>query len=422
MKSNELLSIISRGHKEWNTWRKTYKKKLDFKNIKDINVNFKECNLESAAFNNSVIPDAKFSRALLNKAVFVDSNLHDAFFIDTELNKANFNYSDLRKAKFNGTKCMKSLFMEANLHRAKFNAANLSSSDLNKADLRRASFKNAILNNTNFYTSNLRDANFRNADLRGACLMLTNLTGVDFSGANLEGANLQGAQLIGTNFEDANLNKCTVFGTSVWQVNLKNCKQEDLIITRQSIFEPKHKYYNKNEPKITVDDLRVAQFIYLLIENPNIRHVIDTITSKVVLILGSFTKDRISILHSLRDELRKYNYIPVLFDFENSSNRNLTETVSTLAHLSHFVIADLTDPKSIPQELERIIPNLPSVPVCPILLENQKEYGMFEHFKNYQWVLDIVNYIDSSDLIAKLNNKIIKPSEVKFTEMKNNKK
>jgi len=41
-----------------------------------------------------------------------------------------------------------------------------------------------------------------------------------------------------------------------------------------------------NEPTITVDNLEVAQFIYLLLNNQKIRDVIDTITSKVVLILG----------------------------------------------------------------------------------------------------------------------------------------
>ena len=39
------------------------------------------------------------------------------------------------------------------------------------------------------------------------------------------------------------------------------------------------------EPAITVDNLEVAQFIYLLLNNESVRRVIDTITSKVVLIL-----------------------------------------------------------------------------------------------------------------------------------------
>jgi hypothetical protein len=44
----------------------------------------------------------------------------------------------------------------------------------------------------------------------------------------------------------------------------------------------------EDQPVIQVDNLAVAPFIYLLLKNETIRHVIDTITSKVVLILGPF--------------------------------------------------------------------------------------------------------------------------------------
>ena len=43
------------------------------------------------------------------------------------------------------------------------------------------------------------------------------------------------------------------------------------------------------QSEVTTDDIEVAQFLYLLINNKKIRNVIDTITSKVVLILGRFT-------------------------------------------------------------------------------------------------------------------------------------
>src|SRR5215471_12101124 len=131
----------------------------------------------------------------------------------------------------------------------------------------------------------------------------------------------------------------------------------------------------------------VAQFIYLLLNNEEIRTVIDTITSKVVLILGRFTSDRKAVLDAIREELRRRNYLPVLFDFAKPTSRDLTETVSTLAHMARFILADLTDARSIPQELMRIVPDLPSVPVQPLLLTSDREYAMFEHFTNYPWVL-----------------------------------
>jgi len=92
--------------------------------------------------------------------------------------------------------------------------------------------------------------------------------------------------------------------------------QDDLIVTPQ------------DEPVITVDNLEVAQFIYLLSKNEKIRDVIDTITSKIVLILGRFTPERKQILDSLRKELRNRGYSPVLFDFEKPASRDLMETVN----------------------------------------------------------------------------------------------
>jgi hypothetical protein len=87
----------------------------------------------------------------------------------------------------------------------------------------------------------------------------------------------------------------------------------------------------------------------------------------VVLVLGRFTPERKAILHSVREELRKRNYLPVVCDFDRPVNRDLTETVSTIAHMAKFIIADLTDPRCLPQELTTIVRSLPSVPVQPIL-------------------------------------------------------
>ena len=154
-----------------------------------------------------------------------------------------------------------------------------------------------------------------------------------------------------------------------------------------------------------------------MLNNPKIRDVIDTIAKKVVLILGRFIPERKVILDALRDELRKHNYLPVLFDFDKPASRNLTETVRTLAHLARFIIADLTDPSSIPQELQAIVPTL-AVPVQPVLLEGKREYAMFVDFlKTYPWVLPIHYYIDQANLLATLKEQVIEPAEQKAQEL-----
>ena len=154
----------------------------------------------------------------------------------------------------------------------------------------------------------------------------------------------------------------------------------------------------------------------MLLRNEEVRDIIDTITSKVVLILGRFTNERKRVLDALRQELRTRNLTPIVFDFEKPASRDLTETIITLASMARFVIADITDAKSIPQELSHIIPNLPSVPIQPVLLASDREYAMFERWKQYPWVLPEFLYEDEAHLLASLTDKVVGPAEQKREE------
>ena len=147
----------------------------------------------------------------------------------------------------------------------------------------------------------------------------------------------------------------------------------------------------------------------------------------MVLILGRFTPERKAILDALRDELRKRNYSPVLFDFEEPASRDLTETVGILAHLARFIIVDLTDPSSAPHEVATVIPHT-VVPVQPLLsreplivdgkVRERREYAMFEDLRRrYHWVLPTFRYQDTAELLASLQAHIIAPAEQKAREL-----
>lgn len=225
-----------------------------------------------------------------------------------------------------------------------------------------------------------------------------------FRATNLSGANLICTQLVRADFSGANLTGCKVYGTSAWEVTLEGAVQEELVITPPDMPE---------EVALTVDDLHVAQFLYLLLNKDTIRCAIDTITSKVVLILGRFTQERKAVLDAIRKELRKRDYLPILFDFDIPNNRNITETVSLLARMARFVVVDITDARSIAHELMVIVPNLPNVPVQPLLLEGAEEYAMFEHLRRYPWVLPEYRYLSEGQLVADLSERVIGPAEAK---------
>lgn len=205
------------------------------------------------------------------------------------------------------------------------------------------------------------------------------------------------ARLVMAKLNGADFKNCGIYGISVWDSDQTGSTQSNLIITPPS----------DDKQYIAVDSLELGQFLYLLLYNKRIRHIIDTITSKVVLILGRFTPKRKTILEGIKEALRKSGYIPVLFDFEKPVSRDTLETISTLAHLSRFVIADLTDARSVLQELQRIVPSLPSVPVQPLLQNSYCDPGMIDHFKNFHSFLNIYKYDNADDLLLTFRANVI---------------
>ncbi len=136
-----------------------------------------------------------------------------------------------------------------------------------------------------------------------------------------------------------------------------------------------------------------------------------------MLILGRLSAERKAVLDSLREALLDRGYAPVIFDFE-PEQQTLDETIATLAHMSGFVIADLTDAKSVLQELQTIAsPFSPSVVVQPLILQSQEEPGMFGFFRQYDWVIRPVRYTDQESLLAELTEKVIAPMEAKAKEL-----
>ena len=229
---------------------------------------------------------------------------------------------------------------------------------------------------------------------------MANLTGTDFTGTLLIQTDLRGASLAGSR----------VYGASVWAIKVDDqTKQQNLVITRY------------DEAAITVDNIKVAQFIYLLLNNQEIRDVIDTITSKAVLILGRFSEERKPVLDAFRDELRKpeNNYLPIMFDFPPLTSQTTLQTVKTLAGMARFVIADLTDARSVLQELQAIVPGLPSVAVRLLIKKSEHQYGMLDYIRAYGSVVEeTYEYESLEELIASIKENVIGPAEAKVKQLR----
>lgn len=412
MADEQHLNIFKQGSEVWNQWRKENPDiQPDLSNLNLYKADIRSVNLSKANISCANLSGAAITKSDLSEADLSGTNLWAAEFRDTNISRADLSNAKLTEALFENVNLSESVLTSADIDEAKFFCAIISKANLSGVKavathfdmvaLPEANLSGATLISADLGMANLRNANMIKANLAGA-----NLSRSDLSGANLSGANLINACLTQANLTEAILMDCRIFGISAWDLKLDRVKQSNLIIS------------GYGEPVITVDNIEVGQFIYLLLNNKKIRHIIDTITSKVVLILGRFTPRQKVILDAIREELRHRDYTPVLFDFEKPSSRDLTETISTLAHMSRFIIADITDARSIPQELKSIIPNLPSVPVQPLLEGSSSEYGMFEHFKRYPWVLEIQCYNDQKLLLTPFINGIIDKIEAMINNQK----
>jgi Pentapeptide repeats (8 copies) len=256
------------------------------------------------------------------------------------------------------------------------------------------------------YTANCWKANLDNADLRDADLSSATLNGVSLRNADLRGANLRFARMVAADVSGAKFSGCHVYGCSIWNLKGQPREQSDLVVTPPS------------ESQVLVDDLQVAQFVYLLLNNKSIRDVIDTIGSKSVLILGRFTPERKSVLDSLRSGLRAAGFVPMMFDFERPTQRDFTETIKTLAGLSLFIVADITNPRSSPLELQAVMPDY-MIPFVPIIADDEEPFPMFRDLKQKygQWVLDLLKYDSIETLMKVLLPAVIQPAIQKSQEL-----
>jgi len=396
MANEEHLKIFKQGVEQWNKWRLENAIRPDLGGA-----DLSDADLFSANLTGADLSDADLRRASLSGA-----NLSDA-----ELSSARLGLANLTGANLSG----------ANLSDAELNGASLSGADLSGASMRNADLGGAELGGANLSDAELSGASMRSADLGGANLSGANLSGADLSGAYLSDADLSSADLtnadlsraglVETDFTNATITGCRTYGASAWNVTLVGTAQHDLIISKEG------------EAVVTVDDLEVGQFIYLMLNNTKIRNVFNTITSKGVLILGRFSDpQRKSVLDGLREGLRNFDLLPIVFDFDRPTDKDYTETVQTLAGMSMFVIADLTSPKSTPLELEATVKQfkIPYIPIIDISVDPRPFAMLVDSQKSFHWVLPTHKYESKEDLLDGENLKtyIIEPAFAKREQLR----
>lgn len=423
MASEEQLSILKQGVEVWNEWRRgDISRKIDLSGADLRNMQLSEINLVEADLNGADLTGANFTKASLVSANLTKANmtvtdfsnavLTSAILIGAYLSKTDLRNSDLRYSDLSHSEMIGAYFAGAKLSGADLSNAIIHDSDFENVELSGANLYKASLEKANLWGARLLDANLSEANLQGANLIFANFLRANLSKANLTGANLKGAILVEAKIDRARLSGCTVYGISAWDLVGEFEDQKDLVVSRIE------------DPVITVDNVEVAQFIYLLVDNKKIRDVINTLTSKTVLILGRFTGEgRKEVLDALRDKLRKYNLLPIVFDFERPTDRDYTETVQTLAGLSLFAIVDVTNPKSTPLEMEATVKQfkIPYVPIIDLGADKHPFTMMTDLQKNFHWVLPTFGYNSKEELLENIEQAIISRALEKYNDLRKQK-
>jgi uncharacterized protein YjbI with pentapeptide repeats len=396
MANSELAALLAKGVDAWNRWRE--------ESLRYTGIDSRRVLPELSQFARE--PDlSNWDCEIIRKF----DMLRFVSEVMPERTEASETYSDFLNGRLSKEQERSgwATLNNANLSQADITCANLSELKLQDANLNAANLSRANLYLSDLSGSSLMSANLTEANLERADLSDVNLTRTNLAGANLKHANLQGAILVETILSKADMSGCHVYGVSAWNLEInEDTKQQDLIITASG------------EPEVSVDNIQVAQFVYLLLRNENIRDVIDTVGRRGVLLLGRFTEGRIAVLMRLREEHRRRGYVPIVFNFDKPQTKDFTETVRLLASLSKFVIADITNPKSSPLELQATVPEV-MVPFQPIIERGQKPFAMLQDLwiKHDKWVFEPIEYRSVDSLIANLDQKIIKPAEARFEKL-----
>lgn len=349
--------------------------------------------LYQARFRAADLTDASLAGADAHEAVLDEAVLRRADLRDTNLDAAGLSLCDLSSCRFGRTVLVNARIANSRLVGADLAGVNLSGVVFWRSDLSRADLRGALCENTEF-----AEARLVRTRASGAAFQTVEFRDADLTGADLHESVLENCSLVRATVEGADFHRCIVYGLSAWDLKGTPRRQDDLVITPAG------------EPDVTVDDLEVAQFVYLVCSNPKIRRFLDAFTEKNVLILGRFAlPERKAVLDGLRRRLREFDLVPIVFDFEHPRHKDFTETVQVLAGMSMFVIADVTAPKSTPLELEATAKQfkIPFVPILDTSVDERPFAMLVDLQRSLHWVLPTFGYRGADDLFAHLKPAIV---------------
>jgi hypothetical protein len=237
-------------------------------------------------------------------------------------------------------------------------------------------------------------ADLSGADLSGAHLMGANFHDANLAKANLSNANLTAASLVSAKIEGTILSNCSVYGVSAFNLEGAPKNQSNLVIT------------SLGESPIAVSDLESAQFVYLLISGRKVPQILESVNSRLVLVLGNFKAERKGILRSIEVVLQRLKLTSIVAHFSSPIDRGLIEKVLLLAKFVRFMVADPTESKPLQRFLHDCWTELQSVPVHSIIQTAWSKQDLQDSKQIPDTISECLSYSTPEDLRELLEAKL----------------
>jgi hypothetical protein len=282
---------------------------------------------------------------------------------------------------------------------------NLSDCDLMAGDFRACNLSGCSLNGADLTDANLAHAKLVETDLTRASLKNANALAADFTRARIDEADLTNANFNDAEFGESILSGCRVWGVSVWGARFTQSVQRNLKIGRDDAVT------------VTVDDMSFASLFSLVQDSRQFRSLLDAFTQKFVLVLGRFVPEQMEVMTAIEGRLRELGFVPIKFDFERPTTRDLSEVLKSFAGLSRFIVAEISSPRSIPLELQAVVPEY-QIPLVPLLREGEVPFAMFTDLvSKFDWVLDTLRYSSVEGLMHSFDTAVVRAALEKADQL-----
>ncbi|MFC6769644.1 pentapeptide repeat-containing protein [Natrinema soli] len=219
-------------------------------------IDFSNCSLKNATFENSRIMSTIFDGADLSGATFKNSDLHSSFFNDANLSDVKFNNSSFDSSEFEGACLNFASLCKSHFHRVDFEDASLTGLSVDRSHIARSNFKNCSLDG-----ARISDVTAYEVNIESTIAVGMEISDSDFKRSSIEGlsgerieirdSNFIGSTFIGNTFDISELSRVDFTGADVSNSIFFESSMDDIDFSSASLHNAEFKKTKLNDIQLS---------------------------------------------------------------------------------------------------------------------------------------------------------------------------